>query len=62
MLDDADLDLPSEPNSGPPKRSGSPFLLVAGLLGGLMLLALIALAVYALVILPQQQRAAAEDG
>lgn len=62
MLDDADLDLPSEPGSGPPKRSGSPFLLVAGLLGGLMLLALIALAVYALVILPQQQRAAPDDG
>lgn len=62
MLDDADLDLPSE-QPEPPKRSGSRnFLVVAGVLGGLMLLALIALAVYALVILPQQQRAAPDEG
>ncbi|UYN88731.1 MAG: hypothetical protein KIT08_06405 [Anaerolineales bacterium] len=62
MLDDADLDLPSE-QPEPPKRSGGRnFLVVAGILGGLMLLALIALAVYALVILPQQQRAAPDEG
>ncbi len=62
MLDDADLDLPSE-QPEPPRRSGSRnFLVVAGVLGGLMLLALIALAVYALVILPQQQRAAPDEG
>lgn len=62
MLDDADLDLPSE-QPEPPKRSGSrSFLVVASILGGLMLLALIALAVYALVILPQQQRAAPDEG
>ncbi|MCW5874886.1 MAG: hypothetical protein KIS88_09615 [Anaerolineales bacterium] len=59
MLDDADLNLPSEqPDPEPPRRSGGRnFLAVAGVLGGLMLLALIALAVYALVILPGQRAA-----
>lgn len=58
MLDDADLNLPSE-QPEPPKRSGSRnFLVVAGLLGGLMLLALIALAVWAVFIQPGRQAAA----
>lgn len=62
MLDDADLNLPSQ-QPEPPKRSGSRnFLVVAGMLGGLMLLALLALAVYALVILPGQQRAEPDAG
>lgn len=59
MLDDSDLDLPSEQAPAPPPRSGNrSFVVVAGLLGAIMLLALVGLAVYALVILPQQQRAA----
>ena len=40
------------------RRKVERFLVVAGILGAIMLLALVALAVYALVILPQQQRAA----
>lgn len=52
MLDDSALDLSQEP-SPPPRRSGNrSFLVVAGILGGIMLVALIGLAVYALVILP----------
>lgn len=59
MLDDSDLDLPQEPAPTPPRRSGSrSFVVVAGALGAIMLLALVGLAVYALVILPQQQAAA----
>lgn len=62
MLDDADLNLPSEQPEPPKRPRNRSFLAVAGLLGGLMLLALIALAVYALVILPRQQAAAPEEG
>lgn len=52
MLEDSDLDL-SQEDSPPPRRSGNrSFLVVAGILGGIMLVALIGLAVYALVILP----------
>ncbi len=59
MLDDSDLDLSQEPSPEPPRRSGNrSFLVVAGILGAIMLLALIGMAVYALVILPQQQAAA----
>lgn len=62
MLDDSDLDLPQEQEPTPPRRSGSrSFIVVAGILGGIMLLALVGLAVYALVILPQQQAAATEE-
>ncbi len=61
MLDDADLNLPPE-QPEPPRRSGSRnFLVVAGLLGGLMLLALIALAVWAVFIQPGRQAAAEPD-
>jgi cytoskeletal protein RodZ len=58
MLDDSDLDLSQEPTPKPPRRSGNrSFLVVAGILGAIMLLALVGLVVYALVILPQQQAA-----
>lgn len=54
MLDDLNLDFPEE--APPPEPSGRRrFLVVAGILGFIMLLALIAIGVYALVILPQQQ-------
>lgn len=60
MLDDTELDLPEEPKAEPPKRSGNRFLVVAGTLGTILLLALVAIVIYALVILPEQQ--AAEPG
>jgi hypothetical protein len=62
MLDDADLDLPQEPAPEPPRRSGSrSFVVVAGILGGIMLLALVGLVVWTLVIRPQQLAAATEE-
>ncbi len=58
MLDDLDLDIPE--SAPPPKKpSGNrTFLLVVGILGAIMVLALIAMVYYALVILPNQQEAA----
>jgi len=54
MLDDSDLDIPEQ--TPPPQRSGGrSFLVIAGTLGAIMLLSLVGMAVYALVILPQQQ-------
>ncbi|MCL5429383.1 MAG: hypothetical protein M1347_06255 [Chloroflexi bacterium] len=55
MLDDTDLDLPEEPKPEPPRRSGNRFLVVAGTLGGILVLAIMAIVIYALVILPEQQ-------
>lgn len=57
MLDDTELELPEEPSPEPPRRSGNRFLLVAGGLGAIMLLALVAIVGYALVILPGQRAA-----
>jgi hypothetical protein len=54
MLDDTELDLPEEPKSESPRRGGNRFVVVAGALGAIMLLALVAIVVYALLILPQQ--------
>jgi hypothetical protein len=53
MLDDTDLDIPED--SPEPQRSGSrSFVAIAGVLGTLLVLALIAMAVYTLVYLPRQ--------
>lgn len=53
MLDDIDRDDPQEER---PQRSGNNrFVALAGILGAILLLALIAVAIYALVILPAQQ-------
>ena len=60
MLDDTELDFPVEPKARPPQRGGNRFMVAAGILGAIMLLALVAIVVYALVILPQQE--AAEPG
>ncbi|MQC27271.1 MAG: hypothetical protein DWG76_07470 [Chloroflexi bacterium] len=57
MLDDIDLDLPEEEPKRPRPSSGRSFMVVAGVLGAIMLLALISMAIYALVILPRQQAA-----
>ena len=57
MLDDTELDLPEEPKSEPPRRGGNRFVVMAGALGAIMLLALVAIVIYALVILPQQEAA-----
>ena len=60
MLDDLNLDFPEE--TPPPQRPRSRrFLTMAGILAGILLLALLAIAVYALVILPQQQGPPAID-
>lgn len=55
MLDDTELDLPEEPKSEPPRRGGNRFVVIAGALGAIMLLALVAIVIYALVILPEQE-------
>lgn len=61
MLEDSELEIPDESPPPEPKRTGNrSFLVVAGTLGAIMLLALVGMAVYALVILPQQ-RAAESD-
>jgi len=60
MLNDTELDLPEEPRPEPPRRSGNRFVVVAGTLGAILLLSLIAIVIYALVILPGQE--AAEPG
>lgn len=62
MLEDSELNIPDDSAPPEPKRSGSrSFLVVAGTLGAIMLLALVGMAVYALVILPQQQAAEPEQ-
>ena len=55
MLDDIDLDIPE---NKPPKRSGNQsFRLIGGILAVVLLLALIAAAIYAFIILPGQSPA-----
>jgi hypothetical protein len=54
MLDDTDLDIQEEPKSEPPRR-GNRFVVIAGTLGAIMLLSLVAIVIYALVILPEQE-------
>lgn len=60
MLDDSELDIPEDSRREPPRRGGNRFALIAGALGLILLLAVIAIVGYALVILPQQE--AAEPG
>src|SRR3989304_3504749 len=59
VLEDMNMDLgPEEPEEGvpPPEDSGNrTFFIVAGIIGGIMLLALICLALYALVLAPRQR-------
>lgn len=60
MLDDIDLDIPEEET--PPRRTNNRnFLWLAGVLGAIMLLALVGMAAYALFILPRQQAAQQEE-
>src|SRR3972149_2764253 len=58
-LEDMNMNLgPEEPDEGgpPPEDSGNrPFFIVAGIIGGIMLLALVCLALYALVLAPRQR-------
>jgi len=61
MIDEINSDLP-EASPPPAPRSGNrSFVLIAGILGALMLLGLIAMVYYALVILPAQRAAAPSD-
>ena len=59
VLEDMNMDLgPEEPEEGvpPPEDSGNrTFFIVAGIIGGIMLLALVCLALYALVLAPRQR-------
>jgi hypothetical protein len=55
MLNDDDLNLPEPTSTGAPRRAGNRFMVTIATLGGIILLALVAIAVYALVILPRQQ-------
>jgi cytoskeletal protein RodZ len=58
MLEDSELDFPEESPPPEPKRAGNRgFLVAAGTLGAIMLLAMVGIAYYALVILPEQQAA-----
>lgn len=58
MLEDSELDFPEESPLPEPKRAGNRgFLVAAGTLGAIMLLAMVGIAYYALVILPEQQAA-----
>ena len=53
MLDDSDLQFPEQTPAPAPRPSGNRgFLLVAGILGAILLLALLGIAVYTLFILP----------
>jgi hypothetical protein len=61
MVYDFDPDLPENEDTGPEEGSNRQFIMVAGGLGGLLLIALICMAVYALVILPRQRAAEEQD-
>lgn len=54
MLDDKDLDIPEE-GEAPPRRPNRSFVVIAGILGTLLVLALIGMAVYTLFILPSRE-------
>jgi hypothetical protein len=61
MVYDFDPDLPEDEEPGAEGGSNRQFIMVAGGLGGLLLIALICMAVYALVILPRQRAANEQD-
>jgi hypothetical protein len=61
MVYDFDPDLPEDEDTGAEGGSNRQFIMVAGGLGGLLLIALICMAVYALVILPRQRAAEEQD-
>ena len=54
-LDDNDFDLEAEDSSAPEDSGNRTFYIVAGVIGGVMLLSLICLALYALVYAPQKR-------
>ncbi len=54
-LDDNEFELDSEDSSAPEESANRTFYIVAGIIGGVMLLSLICLALYALVYAPQQR-------
>ena len=63
-FEDVDMDeMDSEPGGSPPPEESNnrSFLIVAGILGGIALLALICIAVYALVLLPAQRNRQAQQ-
>jgi hypothetical protein len=61
MLDDFDLDFPEEEDEAADAAGNRNFMIIAGGLGGLLLIALICIAIYAMVILPSRQREAAQQ-
>ncbi|HUV27846.1 MAG: LPXTG cell wall anchor domain-containing protein [Anaerolineales bacterium] len=54
-LDDNEFDLDTDDSSGPEDSGNRTFYIVAGVIGGVMLLSLICLALYALVYAPQRR-------
>ena len=54
-LDDNDFDLEGDDSSDPEDSGNRTFYIVAGVIGGVMLLSLICLALYALVYAPQRR-------
>lgn len=58
MLDDSDFEIPEDDSPAP--SGNRRFVIIVGILGAIMVLSLIAMAIYALVILPQQQAAETE--
>ncbi|MCJ7700114.1 MAG: hypothetical protein MUO62_00900 [Anaerolineales bacterium] len=62
LMDDFDLDnmeLEEEPQ--PEESSNRTFLLVAGILGGVLILSLVCIAVYAMVVLPRSREASSTE-
>ena len=60
MMDDFDLeDVEFEDEPGPEESSNRTFLVVAGILGGILILAMVFVAIYAMVILPRSRDARA---
>ena len=62
MLDDIDLDIPEDDDDleivSAPRRS---FVTIAGILGAILVVALIAIGIYAIIVLPQRQAAELEE-
>ncbi len=61
MLDDIELDIPEENPPQEPKKGRSSFTTLVAILGGILVLAILAIGAFALFVLPQRQAAEQED-
>lgn len=55
-FDDLDMDIVGDEIPPPEESSNRTFLIVAGILGGITIIALVLIAIYALVIMPQRRK------